>query len=69
MFIKDMEWSFLGSDFRIRNVPYTKIESDGEAFLDIETAIKLEMIIELMYTKSIASVVDYKVVSNLELDF
>ena len=69
MFIKDVEWSFLGLDFRIKNVPYTKIESDGEAFLDIETATKLEMIIELMYTKAISSDVDYQTVSNLELDF
>lgn len=65
---KDFQWEMEGTEYKILNVPYERIDADGEEFVDLVVATKMEMIRELMIAKRIPPIVDYEVVADLEID-
>lgn len=62
-------WDMDGTEYKILNVPYERIDTEGEEFVDLDVAVKMEMVRELMAAERIPSVVDFEVVANLEIDF
>lgn len=65
---KDFVWEMNGTEYKILNIPYEELDADGEEFVDLQVALKMEMIRELMIAERIPSVVDYEVVATLELE-
>lgn len=39
-----------GTEYKILNVPYEWIDAEGEEFVDVDVAIKIKIIRELMFT-------------------
>lgn len=63
---KDITWTIDGVKYTIRNVPYEKHDADGEEFIDLDVAIKLEIIRELMNEDKIPQDVDYSLAEGIE---
>jgi len=64
---KVFKWDMDGTEYKILNVPYERIDTEGEEFVDLDVAIKMEMVRELMIAEKIPSVVDFNVVANFEI--
>lgn len=45
---KVFTWDMDGTKYKILNVPYECIDADGEEFVDLDVAVKMEMVRELM---------------------
>jgi hypothetical protein len=66
---KDFEWYINGTEYKILNIPYERIDAEGEEFVDLDVATKMEMLRELMVAERIPPVVDFEIVAEFELDF
>lgn len=55
-----------GKKYTIKNVPYEEYEAEGEEFVDAGVAVKLEMILVLMYDSKIPDEVDFEEIKDLE---
>lgn len=64
---KVFAWDMDGTKYKILNVPYELMDTEGEEFVDLDVAVKMEMIRELMIAERIPSVVDFEVVANFEI--
>ncbi|WP_150268985.1 hypothetical protein [Paenibacillus tepidiphilus] len=64
---KNVTWDIEGNKYEIQNVPFKSLNADGEEFINIDVAIKLEMIKELMVNNRIPNTVDFSLVADLEL--
>lgn len=63
---KDFEIEIDGVAYKIRNIPYELYDAEGEEFIDLGSAIKLQMIITLMKQNDIPHDVDFTVVEDLK---
>ncbi|MGE6833652.1 hypothetical protein ACQKGA_28270 [Priestia megaterium] len=66
---KEFVWVMDGIEFKISNVPCERLDKNSEEVVDLEVAIKIEMLRELMIAKRIPQQVNYEVVAKLPLDF
>jgi hypothetical protein len=65
----DLHWTMENINYVIRNVPYEMLDVEDEEVINLDVAIKLELIRELMYTNQIPHDVDFDKVSDLELEY
>ncbi len=63
---KDIVWNVFDRELTVRNVPYSKIDAEGEEFISIGTSLKLELIKELMLHDEIPYEVDFSDVADLK---
>jgi len=63
----DVKWSTLDNNYIVRNVPYEKLDAEGEIFFDLSVSIKLAMIRDLMGNNEIPHDIDYDLVANFEV--
>lgn len=63
---KDIFWTIKDIRYVIRNVPYIEADYDHEELLDLDTAVKLEMIGHLMVENEIPHDVDFDDIADLE---
>jgi hypothetical protein len=62
----DFEWSILDANYIIRNVPYERLDAEGEIFFDLDVSLKMAMIRDLMVTNEIPHDVDFELVAEFE---
>lgn len=63
--LKDLDFSVGDLNCKIRNVPYNCYDAEGEYFIDLGNAIKIEMIRELMMNKDIPLDIDFNLVKDI----
>ena len=62
---KDVRFTIKNVDYVIRNVPYEEYDCD-EALIDLNVAIKVTALRDLMYGNEIPKDVDFDTFSNIE---
>lgn len=63
--VKDIVWSTLDKKCTVRNVPYSKVDAEGEEFISVGVSLKLELIKELMLQDEIPYDVDFSDIADL----
>lgn len=63
---KDFSWSILGTNYVVRNVPYSVLPAEGEEFMSLGVSLKVAMIRDLMYENEIPHDVNFDDVADLE---
>lgn len=63
---KDIVWCILEKEYVVRNVPYTKINVNGEEFISAGVSVKLELIRKLMLMNEIPHDVNFNDVADLK---
>lgn len=63
---KDIVWRILDKELTVRNVPYSKIDAEGEEFFSVGVSLKLDLIKELMLHEEIPYDVDFTDVSDVK---
>lgn len=63
---KDIHWTMENVDYVVRNVPYEILD---EEVINLDVAIKLELIRELMYENEIPHDVDFDKVADLKVEY
>ncbi|MGG0308343.1 hypothetical protein ABEY43_06985 [Priestia megaterium] len=64
---KDFVFSILDNNYTIRNVPYIKLDAEGEEFMSAGVSLKVAIIRDLMYANEIPHNVNFDDVSDLKL--
>lgn len=64
---KDFTWDMDGTKYKILNVPCEMLDMEEESFIDLDVAIKMEMIRELMLAERIPAAVDFELVVNMKI--
>ncbi|WP_143083022.1 hypothetical protein [Salibacterium qingdaonense] len=63
---KDIVWSVVDKEFAVRNVPFSRMDADGEEFLSLGVSAKLELIRELMLNDEVPHDVNFEDVADLK---
>lgn len=67
MLVKDFEWEMDGVKYRILNVPHYEIDAEESLYIDLDVALKMAIIRDLMVEGKIPLEVDYKEVEDVEI--
>lgn len=65
----DIVWTMNEHEYIVRNVPYTKSAAPGEDFFDVNIAITVTALRDLMHEGKIPSEVDFEEVADIEFDW
>ncbi|PLR83591.1 hypothetical protein CVD25_17205 [Bacillus canaveralius] len=66
MLKKDIIWRIDQTEYVVRNVPYVKLDADGEEFLDMDVSVTMTALRDLMVENEIPHDVDYEDFAHIE---
>lgn len=64
---KSVVWTIDGKQYIVEKVPYSELNAEENEYFDVDVAIRLTMLRELMFMRDIPSKVDYSIVANFEV--